>query len=695
MTDSSIAGDHRTTLLDAIESAEIAKVAAQTYPSLAAESPGHFRLVCSLATMRGHLGAATDARDLVSRAGTLTRADIANLMISEQLFRFVLATTPDDYDALLAMGAICVHNGQPEAAAAYFARSDATKAACTESNGGRGPVQNRMAALDAATACYAKALMMVPDQPGILTSSAILLQQLGRIEDAIALLMRAIAKRPDHMAPQLALGSLFYATGQYDESARCYFNVLQVHPRQPDVHNNLANVLLRQGDPEKAVTHYRTAIEIKPDYADAHGNLGNALLELNQLDESIAQNRRALALNPARFESYNNLGIAYQALGRFEEATAAFEQALLLSPDEAPAHLNLANMTKFEPNDRRLPKLKRMLAHVERLDTEKQIAAHFAMSKALSDLANYDDAFTHLATANRLKRSTFVYDEAQLLAAFADLIATFTPDMFGAVAGRGDPSWSPIFIVGMPRSGTTLMEQVLASHSKVFGAGELETFKDAIGHGLGTQMPNFSRPDLITTLSADQITELGQRYTGSVRALAPGAERIVDKMPLNFMFVGLIHLALPKAKIIHMRRDPLDNCVSCFQLLFAGHHPFAYDLAELGHYYRGYDAMMSHWTTVLPRDVMIEVQYEDLVDDFEGVAGRVLAHCGLDWEDTCSDFQLTQRTVRTASLMQVRQPLFRTSMGRWRRYEKYLGPLREALAVETSPRARKEQGSPP
>ena len=230
----------------------------------------------------------------------------------------------------------------------------------------------------------------------------------------------------------------------------------------------------------------------------------------------------------------------------------------------------------------------------------------------------------------------------------------------------------------MPRSGTTLMEQVLASHSKAFGAGELETFKELIGECAKRQGVAPAYPDLIESLS-QMASRSSVALHRTVRAMAPDALHIVDKMPLNFVFVGFIHLALPNAKIVHIQRDPMDNCVSCYQLLFTGSQPFAYDLTELGHYYRGYERVMAHWRKVLPPGVMIDIKYEELVDDLEGVSRGVLAHCGLEWEDACRNFQATERAVRTASLMQVREPLYRTSVGSWRRYEKHLGPLRDAL----------------
>jgi tetratricopeptide (TPR) repeat protein len=433
---------------------------------------------------------------------------------------------------------------------------------------------------------------------------------------------------------------------------------------------------------EQAIAHYKVAIEINSSYADAYGNLGNVYLVLDRLEESIEQNRRALELKPSRFGSHNNQGVAFQALGRFEEAELAFARALELAPREASVHLNLANMGRFKAGDRRLPGLQKLLREVESLDVDDQIAAHFAMGKALGDLGQYQDAFGHLLKGNALKRRTIDYDEPQRLAMFENIRTTFSQDFIKARSGDGDRSWSPIFIVGMPRSGTTLLEQVLASHSKVFGAGELETFKVAIAecvnrHGI---LPAY--PALVGALSQDQIRRLGEIYTTRVRARTLEAERIVDKMPLNFVFVGLIHLALPNARFINLRRDPLDTCVSCFSLLFTGSQPFAYDLAELGRYYRGYDAVMEHWHKVLPPGVMLDVQYEALVDDLEGTSRRVLRHCGLAWEEACRDFHDTKRVVRTASVMQVREPVYRRSIGTWRRYAEFLEPLGQALGVD-------------
>jgi tetratricopeptide (TPR) repeat protein len=607
------------------------------------------------------------------------RGDLSD---AESVLRVVLAMRPDHFGSLLALGSICALTNRPDDAKRYLTQAVAANEDAAEAHGSLGAVYTSAGDLDAAAVCYDKARALAPDHPGIQYAYAMLLQSLGRNAEAIEQLRRAVSGRPDHLDAHFALGNLLYAGGQDAEAITCYLKILQCSPRHPETHNNLANAYQRRGQMELAIAHYKTAMEINPSYADAHGNLGNAYLVIDRLEESIEQNRRALELNPSRFGSYNNRGVAFQALGRFEEAEHAFEKALELVPREASIHLNLANMARFKAGDRRLPGLQKLLSEVESLDVDNQIAAQFAMGKALADLGQYRDAFRHLLKGNALKRRSIAYDEPQRLAMFENIRTTFSQDFMKSGPGGGDTSWSPIFIVGMPRSGTTLMEQVLASHSKVFGAGELEAFKEAMAECINGQGIVPAYPDLVAALSQDQIRRLGEIYTTRVRARAPEAERIVDKMPLNFVFVGLIHLALPNARFINTLRDPLDTCVSCFSLLFTGAQPFAYDLAELGRYYRGYEAVMEHWHSVLPPGVMIDVRYEDLVDDLEGTARRVLRHCGLDWEDACRDFHDTKRAIRTASLMQVREPVYRRSIGTWRRYAEFLEPLGQALGVD-------------
>jgi hypothetical protein len=312
---------------------------------------------------------------------------------------------------------------------------------------------------------------------------------------------------------------------------------------------------------------------------------------------------------------------------------------------------------------------------MESLPEEDQIYLHFALGKVYADLGQHERSFSHLIEGNALKRKQIVYDEAAALAQLKLMRRLFTAEAMRKGRGLGDPSTVPVFIIGMPRSGTTLVEQILASHPKIYGAGELDDLQVAVAV-TSLRGSDGSRPGL----GAEELRQIGARYLERVRATAPAAERITDKMPANFRYAGLIYLALPNARIIHIRRDPLDTCLSCFSLLFTRNlQPFAYDLTELGRFYRAYARMMEHWREVLPLEQMLEVQYEELVANFEPLARRIVAYCGLEWDDACLEFNKTQRPVRTASAVQVREPIYRSSIGRWRPYEGMLRPLIKAL----------------
>jgi Sulfotransferase family len=366
-------------------------------------------------------------------------------------------------------------------------------------------------------------------------------------------------------------------------------------------------------------------------------------------------------------------------LGRTEEARRAFETAVQLAPRRVLFYAGLAEIRRFAKGDRHLAAMKNLARDLARLGREEQIQLHFALGKAFADLTQHDRSFCHLLAGNTLKRQQINYDEATVLGEFDRIRAVFTRGLMQDKRGLGHPSSVPVFIIGMPRSGTTLVEQMLASHPKVFGAGELSDFRDAVVRLAAREAVPQPYPETVSSMTGPKLFSLGADYLAHVRRMAPSADRITDKMPGNFLAAGLVHLALPNARIIHIRRDPIDTCFSCFSTLFAADHPHAYDLGELGRYYRAYAALMEHWHDLFPVEVMIEVQYETLVTDFEGEARRIVAHCGLDWDDACLAFYRTQRPVQTASMLQVRQPIYQSSVGRWRPYQDMLGPLLEAL----------------
>jgi hypothetical protein len=315
--------------------------------------------------------------------------------------------------------------------------------------------------------------------------------------------------------------------------------------------------------------------------------------------------------------------------------------------------------------------MRKLESELASLPPPQRIYLHFALGKAYDDLGDAEAAFTHLNAGNTLKRRTNGYDESKALALFERIGRTFDP-AFLADARVGIADAAPIFVIGMPRSGTTLVEQIISSHPDVGAAGEISVMND-IARALGRF------PEIVRTLGGDDLSRVGEEYVRRLHAYAPDAARVTDKTPSNMFFVGFIHLVLPNAKIVHVRRDPVDTCLSCYSQLFTREQGYAFDLGELGRYYRAYHHLMQHWRDVLPKERMLDVRYEDVVADTEGEARRLLAYCGLEWDERVLLFHQNQRAVGTASASQVRQPIYKTSVARWRRYETHLRPLLDAL----------------
>ncbi|MGA2891367.1 MAG: sulfotransferase [Xanthobacteraceae bacterium] len=453
-----------------------------------------------------------------------------------------------------------------------------------------------------------------------------------------------------------------------------YERALSLKPDMPAIRNNLGHALVELGKPEIAIGEYRRAVELKPDYAEALCNWGAALLQLDRLDEAEAKFRRAIAVNPGLAGAHHNLGLILKERGRLDQAQRAAKRAVRLAPRNTSYYEHLAAVRPFEAGDRYLKALEALQRDCASLSARDRVHLHFALARAYQDTGDAESAFAQLLAGNRLKREHTAYDEAATLARMERIGALFTADFIAKRQGAGASSPLPVFIVGMPRSGTTLIEQILASHPAIHGAGELTLFDRTIG-ALATALPESPPfPDMAAAMSAEHFRKLGVSYVEQVAQLAPAASRIVDKMPGNFLFAGLIHLALPNATIIHATRNPIDTCVSCYSILFTN-QAHTYDLGELGRYCRHYQALMAHWHQVLPPGRILDVKYEELVGDLETVARRIVAQCGLPWDPRCLDFHRTDRIVRTASATQVRQPIYQSSVGRWRKYEQFLEPL--------------------
>jgi tetratricopeptide (TPR) repeat protein len=447
-----------------------------------------------------------------------------------------------------------------------------------------------------------------------------------------------------------------------------------------DVQGILADALrhYRAGRIDDAVAHYQRALFLRPDNADAHNNLGLAFAAQGRIDEAVTHYERATVLNPDHAGAHGNLGIILKDQGKFDEAMARYGRALAIRPDYAEIQYYRAEIKTFHRGDADLAELQ-ALADRDGLPENKAPYIHFALAKALEDSGDHAGAFEHLRKGNALKRRQVDYDEKSHVERFQRIAAVFDANLFARFHGSGDPSSVPVFVLGMPRSGSTLIEQILASHPQVHGAGELTDLDAAVSGVLSAGNWPGQYPDCVPALDGVTLRRIGQSYLSRLPALTDGAVRIVDKMPNNFNDIGLIRLVLPNARIIHTTRHPIDTCVSCYSKLFLNGQYFSYDLAELGRYYRGYRELMTHWRSVLPSGAMLEVSYEDVVDDLEGQARRLIDYCGLPWDDHCISFYKTIRLVKTASAAQVRQPLFRTSLQRWRKYEAGLTPLLQEL----------------
>jgi tetratricopeptide (TPR) repeat protein len=568
--------------------------------------------------------------------------------------------------------------GRLDDAVAHFAQATKLDPSFAAAYGNLGDVLREHGKLEEAVSMYQRALALRPESVEARHGLGIALHRQAKLDEAVAEYQHVLTIKPDYSDAQNSLGLAFREQGKFSEAVAQFRRVLALKPSIAEVHYNLGNALMEQGKLAEAAACYERALALRPDFLEAYCNLGNALKEQGKLDAAVGRYRQALAVNPRYADAYKNLGSALRDLGRLEEARRVYEKAIELAPNRPIFYLSYATSKRFAPGDVHLAAIEK-LASESSLADEDRMYLHFALGKAYGDLEDHERSFRHPLVGNALKRQQIAYDEAAARNMFGRIAEIFTPELMRDKKNLGDPSPVPVFIVGMLRSGTTLIEQILASHPKVFGAGELALFGDTVARLL---RPNGgSALGLFSSMGGKQLRELGASYVAAIRGLAPNAERITDKMPLNFRFAGLIHLALPHARIIHARRDPIDTCLSCFSKLFAADQPYSYDLAELGRFYRYYEALMEHWRRVLPPGVMLEVQYEDVVADLDCQAHRIVAHCGLQWDDACLAFHKAERPVRTASTVQVRQPIYRTSVRRWHAYKHLLGPLIKALGV--------------
>jgi len=491
------------------------------------------------------------------------------------------------------------------------------------------------------------------------------------------------------MAPKPAFDDLLTRStgharaGSLEEALRLALAAAGLEPSRYEGHAQAGAILALMGRPSEALERLQAAVACDAGRAEAYNNAGAALRTLGRLAEALEYFEHALALRPDYYaDAAANAAGALTAIGKalardgaIDEAADALVEAIRLAPQRGEYYRILTDLRPSSITPEHVAALEH-LASAARSDDER-IDVDFALAQ-ITRQHDPQRSFDHFARANRAVRARRNYDEAETLGAFERIASVFNRAFLARHAGAGYLTQAPIFIVGMPRSGTTLIEQILAGHPMVFGAGELGLFEEIANAVLADG--SAVTPDAMIAVSDAQLLEIGQRYDEAIRALAPAnALRITDKMPANVRFIGLIRIALPSARIIHATRDILDTCLSCFTTSFDEGMEWSSDLGELGRYARAHVRLMNHWRCVLTPGDLLDVRYEDVVDDIEAAARRIVSHCGLPWDDRCLDFHMTKRPVRTASVAQVRRPLYRTSVGKWRAFASRLGPLIDAL----------------
>lgn len=561
---------------------------------------------------------------------------------AEAICRKVLKDQPDNADALHLLGVNAYLTKNPGAAADLISRAIGINA-------------------------------MVP---AFHSNMGLALHAMGKFEEAVAHYERAITLTPDYPEAYNNLGNSLKELGRFKEAALCYRQAITLKQDYPEAHYNLGNVLKDMNKLEEAADSYGQALALKPDFAEAHNNMGLVFQRQGNLGEAEDSYRLALTLKPGLAEAHNNIGSLKQDLGKFEEALNSYRKAVSLDDTYTEAYIKLANCKKFNPQDEHI--LSGMEKHLgkDRLKEEDALNLNFAMGKAYDDLGRYDNAFQHYHEANRLQCQKHSFNREEFEEKISQIIDTFSGDFFSRRGDFGNASELPVLIVGMPRSGTTLLEQIISSHPQVCGAGELG-FWSRRQHKL-----KFTSP---TVLKTETVRSIADEYITHLRSFSATAGRVTDKMPHNFMSLGLIHLAFPNARLVHCRRNPVDTCLSIyFHKFIARNHPYSCNLEDLAFYYRQYERLMKHWKETLPPGVFIEVEYENLVANQEAESRRLMDFCGLEWDEVCLQFHNSERIVRTPSNWQVRQPIYNSSVERWRNYEPFVAPLIQLLEDEVS-----------
>jgi tetratricopeptide (TPR) repeat protein len=648
-----------------------------------------------------------DARELLGVMALQT----GKFTDAADLFARILETQPDKPDHLVNHGSALMALGRNDDAISRFRRA-------LEIDGDHGNAHLnlglalRRAGLEAESVePFRQAARLMPKNPAALTNLGIALIHTGDGQQGLDCLRKAVELAPGYIFGHVNLGSELMNRGDHEAALAEFDDALAIEPNAAPIHLERGRALDRLNRHRQAVQAYGQAVTIDDTLTAAHNNLAILMTRRGRAEEAVDHARKAVSQEPRNRDFRLNLGNILAESGRTNEAQTIFESLQQEFPDFAEGFLRqakihqeegsfarardvIAILKEIDPNpatyfsrlavDRDVDfsddELNGVAAIIEQPDTpdSKRAGLCFSLARVLERKERFDEAFSLLLKGNRVRNKTYEYDRDTVSAATDRLIRTFDGDFFAERADQGVADDRPIFIVGMMRSGTSLIEQIIASHRWVGGGGELREF-EVISQDLPGMLGNSEEyPECVRQLSDANIKSLARTYLGRLARRFPESRRFTDKLPVNFMHLGLITLLFPRAQVIHCRRAPMDTCFSVFAETFMARHAYAYDMDNLAHFYGEYARLMDHWRRASPI-AMLEIDYEDVVADAEGTTRQLLEYCSLDWDEDCLRFHEARRSVRTASKWQVRQPVYSSSVGRWRKFERHLAPLREAL----------------
>ena len=483
-----------------------------------------------------------------------------------------------------------------------------------------------------------------------------------------------------HFGAWINYGVFMKEIGDFKNAVRCFKNAVMLDGKSTLARYNLAYALFQAEQFSDSAQAFEIFLKMEPNFAPAYHTLGVNQELAGDYDAALKSFEKSLQLEPNQARCYFRIGSVYQVLGRFEDAEPNYRKAIELSPSFGKSYAALATANRFSDEAEQNEVLDQIATALDgdELDPASRVHFHAAASKLLDQQARYDEAFQHYRAGNDIRDAAIESQHDKESELWAKLQSLYTKEFFSSKPERGDSTERPLFIVGMPRSGTTLTEQILASHPRAFGAGELEALGGALTKSARKLSGQVEYPDFLGDLSSKELAALSGDYLDHYPEEAKLFDRVTDKLPGNFAHLGTLTLMFPNAKFIYCRRNAIDNCLSCYFQNFSADLWYTFNLEKLAMYYRMHLDLMDHWRAVLPAQIF-EVRYEEMTDDPEPIVRAMLEFCDLEWDDACLNFHETERAVKTASIWQVRQPMYKTSVAKWKRYEQHLGPLIEGL----------------